>query len=56
MVKFGVMVQTWISLPTPNFVKIAREDSPHIDKFLPKIPNYDDFGGLKPHCSKFTRN
>jgi len=48
IVKFSVRVQTWDSLRHANFAKIAQGDWLLRGRFIPKIPYFDDFGGLKP--------
>jgi len=48
-VKVGTRGQTWDSLPTPNFGKVAQGDSPVKGKFfLSKIRYFRDFELLKP--------
>jgi len=48
-VKFGMRVQTWDSLPKPNFIKKITEGGiPLSGKFIPKITNFVDLGGCKP--------
>jgi len=56
MVKVGVTVGTWETLPSPNFVKkIALGDIPLLGKYILKITNFCDFGGSKPTFLKPQR-
>jgi len=54
-VHFSVIVGTWETLPTPNFVKIAEGDIPSWGKYIPKITNFSDFSGCKPTFIKPKR-
>jgi len=38
MVKLGMKVQTWDTLPKPNFVKITEGGIPLLGKFIPNRP------------------
>jgi len=48
-VKFSVRMQTWDSLPTPNFAKIAEGHSPVLGKFIPKVANFAILWAMIPH-------
>ena len=49
-VKFVVMVQTWETLPKPNFVKKNYlRGIPIFGIFIPKINNFGDFAAVSPH-------
>jgi len=52
-VKFGTKVQTWDTLPKPNFVEIAFKNLGKIYK--KKIINDGYFGGSKPTFLKPQR-
>ena len=52
MVKFGMRVRTWDSLPKPNFVKYhLRGYTPFGKIYTKKITNFGDFIGCKPTFS-----
>jgi len=55
-VKVSVIVGTWETLPTPNFVKkIDAGDIPLWGKYIPKITNFSNFLGCKPTFIKPKR-
>jgi len=52
--KFGVRVRTCDPSATLNFIKIASRGIPFFGKFIPKINNFSDLGGLKAHILRVT--
>jgi len=49
IVKFGVRVRTWNSLPVPNFVRSLRGICPFGKIFTKKIKIFTIFSYLSPH-------